>query len=97
MEKEEHEMYCRKTIQVGETMRGSQPRVPRDRPGNGKIAVGLGTRGGTKAIGANSIPMAMRARALPPVIAGNRVGGTRVLGRVITHGRRMAFRPYGRD
>ena len=85
-------------MDAGKTMRGSQPRVPRDRPGLGKIAVGLGKIAvGLGSLGANSTTMAMRARALPPGIAGTRVGGTRVLGRVITHGCRMAFRPYGRD
>ena len=61
-------------------MRGSQPLVTTDRPRGGKIAVGLGARGGTKAIGANSIPMAMRARALPLVVAGTRVRVTPVAG-----------------
>ena len=65
-------------IEHGNPIRGSQPRIPKTRVNGGEIAVGgLGARGGTKggtnANGANSIPMAMRARALPLVIAGTRV------------------------
>ena len=66
---------------AGEKMRGSQPRVPRDRIGKvavglRKIKVGLGSLG---SLGTNIITMAMGARALPPG-AGTRMGGTGVLG-----------------
>ena len=89
-------------MDAGKIMRGSQPSESRTKPGTRKIAVGLGPgvrkiAVGLGNLGTNSIPMAMRARALPLGIAGTRVGRTGVLGRVITHGRRMAFRPYGRD
>ena len=72
MEKEAR-LICSAIIKHGNPIRGSQPRRPKTRVRVGEIAVGLGAGGGTNANGANSIPMAMRARALPLVIAGTRV------------------------